>query len=149
MVEHAQQEAAKQQMTMWVVSGIAKREITLEPVQVEGREIDEKSVKWELGNKRAGIAWSVLRTPASSCTPVSEESQPEMNHQIRDMEHYVQWRHDCAKVRISWLNTRSTKSWPTATTEDELTLLVPRQVSWHLTTPRHLARWSKGQKQAV
>lgn len=148
MVVDDKQAVAKQQMTMWVISGIAKREITLEPVQVEGREIEEKSIKWELGNKRCGITWSVLRTPASSCTPVSEESQPEINHQIRDMKHYVQWRHDSARVRLSWLKTRSDKSWPTATAEDELTLLVPRQISWHLTTPRHMARWSKAQKHA-
>jgi len=44
MVEHEKQEAAKQQMTMWVVSGIAKKEITLEPVQVEGREIEHKAL---------------------------------------------------------------------------------------------------------
>ena len=148
MVEHEKQEKAKQQMTMWVVSGIAKKEITMEPVQVAGRELEEKNIKWELGNKRSGLTWSVLRTPASSCTPVNGESQPEGNHQIRDMENYVQWRQDSAKVRISWQNTRSSKSWPTETTEDQLTLLVPRQISWHLTTPLHLARWSKGQKQA-
>lgn len=40
-------------MTMWVVSGIAKKEITMEPVQVAGRELEE-NIKWELGNKRSG-----------------------------------------------------------------------------------------------
>ena len=146
MEEHKKQETGGQLKTLWLVSGIAKKDITLEPVQVQEATLAERSVRWELGNTPTRISWSVVRTPASACKPM-EKSEPEMAP-VPGMERHVQWCQSSQKARISWQTTRSDKSWPTAAPQDEVTAVVPRRISWNLTSPGHAASWVKPEKRA-
>ena len=147
MVEHEKQETGGQLKTLWLVSGIAKKDITLEPMQVQETTVAERSVRWELGNTPSRISWSVVRTPASACQPAEKKSEPEIAS-VPAMERHVQWSQSSTKTRISWQTTRSNKSWPTAAPQDELTTVVPRRVSWNLTSTSHAASWVKPEKRA-
>ena len=61
MEEHKKQETGGQLKTLWLVSGVTKKDITLEPVQVQEATLAERSVRWELGNTPTRISWSVVR----------------------------------------------------------------------------------------
>ena len=72
MEEHKKKETGGQLKTLWLVSGVTKKDVTLEPVQVQEATLAERSVRWELGNTPTRISWSVVRTPAAACKPMEK-----------------------------------------------------------------------------
>lgn len=107
MEEHKKQTAVSLKPCGWYL--VCKKDITLEPVQVQEATLAERSVRWELGNTLPGSPgqWSRTRPqPANQW----KKSEPEMAP-VPGMERHVQWCRNSQKARISWQTTRSDKNW--------------------------------------
>lgn len=88
MEEHKKKETGGQLKTLWLVSGVTKKDITLEPVQVQEATLAERSVRWELGNTPTRISWSVVE-PRPQPANQWKRSEPEMAP-VPGMERHVQ-----------------------------------------------------------
>ncbi len=131
-----------QHKVVWLVKGIALRDITLQAVKLEQAHLAHHLVSWHQGNTPANIPWVVARTKSDKVKIAAEPPAQPDTTLTAEAHRHVQWRSGGPEVKISWQTIHSDKERPHAEPTN-LTMLVPRRVSWHLDHPHINVRWVK------
>ncbi|MFC3913687.1 hypothetical protein ACFOSS_09425 [Pseudaeromonas sharmana] len=122
---------------VWLIKGIAKSKITLQPAQLNADALPTRVISWREGDPRpVRVPWVVARTKSATLDLVS---QNRLEPQVIDMRKRVQWRDTLPRLQVSWM-TRNTP----APVHDErlLTVLLPKKVSWQCgDEPKHNVSW--------
>ena len=108
---------------VWLIKGIAKSKITLQPAQLSEANMPTRFIRWLEGEPRpVRVPWVVAKTHPTAVTPV-QKLQPT----VIDMRKHVQWRETSPRVQVSWM-TRNTP----APVHDDATIMLfmPKSVKW-------------------
>ncbi|MGL4207032.1 MAG: hypothetical protein ACRCRW_13055 [Aeromonadaceae bacterium] len=142
MEEHDVIRPEAQHKVVWLVKGIALRDITLQAVKLEQAHLAHHLVSWHQGQTPANIPWIVARAKSDK-VKIAAEAPPQPDSILApDAHKHVQWRNQSPRVKISWQTIHSDKEWPHSEPAT-LTMLVPRRVSWHSDHPHINVSWVK------
>ena len=142
MAEHDVIKPTTQHKVVWLVKGIALRDITLQAVKLEQAHIAHHLVSWQQGQTPANIPWVVARAKADKIRIATEGTTQPESTLAADAHKHVQWSSQGPMVKISWQTTHSDKECPHAEPAT-LTMLVPKRVSWHSDHPHINVSWVK------
>ena len=108
---------------VWLIKGIAKSKITLQPAQLSEANMPTRFIRWLEGEPRpVRVPWVVAKTHPTAVTPVQK-----LEPTVIDMRKHVQWRETSPRVQVSWM-TRNT---PAPVHEDAtIMLFMPKSVKW-------------------
>ena len=122
---------------VWLIKGIAKSKITLQPAQLNADAMPTRLISWREGDpKPVRVPWVVARAKPENLALVAHRV---LEPQVIDMHKHVQWRDSAPRIQVSWMS-RNTP----APVHDArlLTVLLPKRVSWECgDEPRHNVRW--------
>lgn len=108
---------------VWLIKGIAKSKITLQPAQISEGNLPTRFISWREGDPRpVRVPWIVAKTRSVRVELVSEEIQPT----IIDIRRHVQWRDTSPRIKVSWMSRET----PAPNFDSYLTLMMPKRVSW-------------------
>ena len=108
---------------VWLIKGIAKSKITLQPAQLSEANMPTRFIRWLEGEPRpVRVPWVVAKTHPTAVTPVQK-----LEPTVIDMRKHVQWRETSPRVQVSWM-TRNT----TAQVHEDATIMLfmPKSVKW-------------------
>ena len=108
---------------VWLIKGIAKSKITLQPAQLSEANMPTRFIRWLEGEPRpVRVPWVVAKTHPTAVTPVQK-----LEPTVIDMRKHVQWRETSPRVQVSWM-TRNT----TAPVHEDATIMLfmPKSVKW-------------------
>ena len=108
---------------VWLIKGIAKSKITLQPAQLSEANMPTRFIRWLEGEPRpVRVPWVVAKMHPTAVTPVQK-----LEPTVIDMRKHVQWRETSPRVQVSWM-TRNT---PAPVHEDAtIMLFMPKSVKW-------------------
>ena len=107
---------------VWLIKGIAKSKITLQPAQISEGNMPTRFISWREGEPRpVRVPWIVAKTKSATVELV-ENLQPN----IIDIRRHVQWRDTSQRVNVSWMSRNT----PAPNFDRYLTLMMPKRVSW-------------------
>ena len=116
-------QSADRTKVVWLIKGIAKSKITLQPAQLSEANMPTRFIRWLEGEPRpVRVPWVVAKTHPTAVTPVQK-----LEPTVIDMRKHVQWRETSPRVQVSWM-TRNT---PAPVHEDAtIMLFMPKSVKW-------------------
>lgn len=116
-------QSADRTKVVWLIKGIAKSKITLQPAQLSEANMPTRFIRWLEGEPRpVRVPWVVAKTHPTAVTPVQK-----LEPTVIDMRKHVQWRETSPRVQVSWM-TRNT----TAPVHEDATIMLfmPKSVKW-------------------
>ena len=116
-------QSADRTKVVWLIKGIAKSKITLQPAHLSEANMPTRFIRWLEGEPRpVRVPWVVAKTHPTAVTPVQK-----LEPTVIDMRKHVQWRETSPRVQVSWM-TRNT---PAPVHEDAtIMLFMPKSVKW-------------------
>jgi len=127
MQEHNTEQTEGQFKLVWVLSGIAKRQITMEAAMVDEAALKKgRQVSWRLLRPIQHFPWVVAKAATDAIRQKFAALQ-----QVEPVAHrHVEWRNVAPQIKVSWMS-RDYKSHATAEEVPQyLTLLLPKRVTW-------------------
>ena len=117
------EQSADRTKVVWLIKGIAKSKITLQPAHLSEANMPTRFIRWLEGEPRpVRVPWVVAKTHPTAVTPVQK-----LEPTVIDMRKHVQWRETSPRVQVSWM-TRNT---PAPVHEDAtIMLFMPKSVKW-------------------
>ena len=116
-------QSADRTKVVWLIKGIAKSKITLQPAQLSEANMPTRFIRWLEGEPRpVRVPGVVAKTHPTAVTPVQK-----LEPTVIDMRKHVQWRETSPRIQVSWM-TRNT---PAPVHEDAtIMLFMPKSVKW-------------------
>ncbi len=129
MQEHNTEHTEGQFKLVWVLSGIAKRQITMEAAMVDEAALTKgRQVSWRLLRPIQNFPWVVAKAATDAIRKKFANRQQNKVETVTPR--HVEWRNTAPQIKVSWLS----RNYQSKATNDEmpqyLTLLLPKHVSW-------------------
>ncbi|WP_409420250.1 hypothetical protein ABHF91_10505 [Pseudaeromonas sp. ZJS20] len=129
MQEQNTEHTEGQYKMVWVLSGIAKRQITMETAMVDEAALKRgRQVSWRLLRPIQHFPWVVAKAAADAIRQTVAALQQAKEEPAA--QRHVTWRNTAPQIKVSWLSRNYKANTPQEEMPQYLTLLLPKHVSW-------------------